>query len=165
MGNPVPNVPKIQVKVSAANIKVATSNLFILDESGVPVETMTQLIFQDIGGSELASTIRNDAISGGDIQSQAFEVSSLGADEYSPLSIISLQGTDEHLFNSFAMELNDHIPQVGNGTNGLPVYLDNTTTSSNYNSVIFDLVNVRDSDLVEIEFLTFDSLNSDTIYL
>ena len=74
MADAVPNVHKIQVKISTANIKVATSNLFILDESGIPVETMTQLIFQDIGGSELASTVRNDSISGGDIQSQAFEV-------------------------------------------------------------------------------------------
>lgn len=165
MADAVPNVPKIQVKISTANIKVATSNLFILDESGIPVETMTQLIFQDIGGSELASTVRNDSISGGDIQSQAFEVSSLGADEYSPLNIISVQGTDDHLFNSFAMELNDHIPQAGNGIGGSPVYLDNSNTSQNYNSIILDLINVLGSDLVEVQFLTFDSLNSDTIYL
>ena len=164
MVNAVPNVPGKDTELIQSNIRVATSNLFVLNEPVLPVEEMTQLIFQDIGGTELPVLMRHNSITTGSVDQQNFDASTFLSDIYSPTDLISMQGTDKEFLNTFSIDISKYIPSVGNGTSGEIVYINKDTTSTTYNNIIIDLVNIENYHVVEVQFVTFDSLNSDTIY-
>ena len=52
-------------KTSTSNsVKIATPDLLIFGEQAVAIEIMTDLIFEDIGGFELATISRHDLVNG-----------------------------------------------------------------------------------------------------
>ena len=65
-----PDVPDSQSTTSQSSskaIKVATPDILLFDESSVPVDIMTELIFEDIGGQEIITISRNDIINGQEV--------------------------------------------------------------------------------------------------
>ena len=53
------------VKTNASDsVKIATPDLLIFGEQVVAIEIMTDLIFEDIGGFELATISRHDLVNG-----------------------------------------------------------------------------------------------------
>ena len=68
MVDPVASAPASSSKVAVkADIKVATPNLIIQGSELVPIEIMTDLIFEDIGGQEIITITRSDIINGQDV--------------------------------------------------------------------------------------------------
>lgn len=156
-------------------VKIATSNLFVLDEAAASIESMTDLVFEEIGGQELIDITRADLAY--DIQSQAESnqpIKNLGTitGDHSPKNLAGLQNVS-YVYTNFAIDLANYIPQDPQGTvatsggNIIPdktshVYVEKDTTVTNLDSIIIEVVNIdpNNNETVEVEILSYDQLYS-----
>jgi hypothetical protein len=129
-------------------IKVATPNLVELLNPPLDYESMTELIFQDIGGQELINISRADAINGQNIIYSIVKNLKNILLDYNSNNIIKLQGTSDVYFKNFSIRLEDKLPKYGTGDQGATVYIDPDDSS-----VIINLVNIEDEEQVEIEII------------
>ena len=153
------DVPVPEASSSTAGVKIATPDLFIFKDEVVPIETMTDLIFEDIGGHELITISRNDIISGQNISYQPIKNLSNIYLQYNPQNIISLQETSDSFFKNYSIKLEDSIPDSGTGPNGEIVYVDPDT-----GNLVINVTDLYPDEQVEVQILTGWSSFNDTIY-
>jgi hypothetical protein len=117
-----PDVPDIQNTQSPSNrsaVKVATPDLILFNESSIPVDIMTDLLFEDVGGQEIISIARNDIVNGQEVSYNL--IGNLNGLErrYNSKNIFSLPDTIEKYFGNFSIRFDIHIPEEGTAP---PVY-------------------------------------------
>lgn len=159
--NPTPNTPTPGVSSEAEDAKTykpATPDLIQLQEEEFPIEVITDLLFEDIGGTEILNIARHDLVSGIDIRYQ--QISNLAKIEniYGGANLIALQNTSEQVFSKYPLRRYQFIPTVTDDPSGLNshVYLD---ASGN---LIIELINIDNSYQIEVEFQAADI--NDIIY-
>jgi hypothetical protein len=156
----VPDQPtSVRVSINQPSVKVATPDLILFDEALVPIELMTDLIFEDIGGQELINLVRNDILSGEDVIYQPVKNITELHYKYHPQNILNLQGSSQSYFKSYPIKLEDKIPLVGNGPEGQPVYLDTVT-----GNIIIDVVNLKVDEQIEVQIISSGEILNGTIY-
>lgn len=126
-------------------VKVATPEIILFDDETLPIETLTDILFEDIGGQELLSMSRHDIISGNYIPNQLIKNLTSLNQEFSSKRLLSLQNTSDKYFSNFGIKLENKIPFVGNGLNGENVYLDESQ------NVIIELVSLDIDEQVEVQ--------------
>jgi hypothetical protein len=148
-----PPSPQIVAAASSAitqnTIKTATPDIILFDDDLVPIEIMTDLIFEDIGGQELINIARRDTINGQKISYQPIKNMSDIEQKYNPNNLISLQATSDKYFANFQIQLKDKIPTVGTGTNQTYVYLITST-----NDLVIETVNLAADEQIEVQIAT-----------
>lgn len=141
-------------------VKVATPDIILFDADSVPIEVMTDLIFENIGGHELINIVRNDIVNGQNIIYSP--IKNLGAIryEYNPKNIIPMPQTQEKYFNNFSYKFANFVPEIGEGqgANGEAIYIDND------GNLVVNVINVKSTDEVEVEFLASSETIDGTIY-
>jgi len=114
--NPTPEIPiKDRFAFTDSSIKVATPDLIQIDEESLPIELITNLLFENIGGRELINIARNDIING---QRVSFNlVGNLSAVQrlHNPRNIFRLVGVPEEFFGNFKIRFSLKIPPNGTG--------------------------------------------------
>jgi hypothetical protein len=166
---PLPNSKKQD------SVKVATPDLLISTTSkNLSIDTMADMIFQEIGGHEIISISRNDLVNGRNISYQLVRNLEDINIEYNSNNILPVPGGSEDYFNSFPIRFNEHIPTVifvngeyrylenplfGPGLNSQTVYIEEET-----GDLIIDLVNIKDNHQVEVEIVNKATIEDDTIY-
>jgi hypothetical protein len=138
---PVPEPIIINVPV-----KTATPDIVLFDDSALPIEVMTDLIFENIGGQELISITRSDIVNGQKISYQPIKNLSSIQQQYNPNNILGLQQTSDRFFAGFSIKLEDKIPGIGNGSDGENVYFDETT-----GDLIIEFVNLNNDEQIETQ--------------
>jgi hypothetical protein len=146
--------PAIVAAVVAPPVKTAPIDTVLFNDDQVPIEVMSDLIFEDIGGHELINIARSDIINGQDISYQPIKNLTSVQQQYNPNNILSVQSTSDKYFSNFAIKLENKTPNVGNGPFGSNVYLDTTT-----GELTVDSINLESDEQIEIEITT-----SGTIY-
>jgi hypothetical protein len=155
-----PNLPvNVPAPEITPQIKIATPDIMIGKDDPMSIEIMTDLIFEDIGGQEIINIARTDLVNGQNILYQPIKNLSEIASQYNSNNILSLENTSETIFNNFPIRMDTHIPKVGNGPNGIPVYIDSST-----GNIIVEVVNMDRGEQVEVEVLITGTLLDDTIY-
>lgn len=134
---------------SFSQTKTAPIDTLLFDDESIPVEVMTDLIFEDIGGQELVSISRSDIINGQQILYQPIKNVSLIQDTYNPNNIIGLQLSSEKYFANFSIKFEEKIPSDGNGPDGSVVYIESTT-----GELVLEFVNLKDDEQIEIQLGT-----------
>lgn len=159
--SPTPNLPTtLSVTPQIDAVKIATPDLMLpLDNSGVAIETMTDMVFQDIGGHEIISVARNDLVTGRNSQYQLLANTKDLYIEYNPETILPIADSSTSQFNNFPITFETHVPEVGNGTNGEYIYFDGS------GNLVIDVTNLVSGEVVEVEFVQPEDLFDDTIYL
>lgn len=142
-----------------ASVKVATPDLFVFKDEVVPIEVMTDLIFENIGGQELISISRNDIVSGQSIMYSPIKNMSSLYLQYNPQNILNLQDTSATYFRNYPIKFESSLPSVGTGPNGETVYIDSTT-----GDLVINVINLEDDEQVEVQVLIAGSLLDGTIY-
>ncbi|MCF8135658.1 MAG: hypothetical protein K9J32_09255 [Synechococcus lacustris] len=138
-----------------AGTKTATPDL-IITEDQISIDTMADYVFPMIGGQEILSVSRSDLIN------------SPFNNNYTPLLDAGSAFTNElpirfidaspNIFNTYLVNLNDHIPQ---GTASSPVSpVESDTTSG---TITINLKNLRTNYRVEVEMLKNGSIVSGII--
>jgi len=161
-------------------VKVATPdliNVFTLQKyNDVPIDSMADLLFEDLGGQEILSVSRTDLINGQNIDYQL--IANLGqiSIDNSPMNIIKLQSSIKTHFDSFPIVLEDYLATTGTGRNGEttyidPYYTDSTKTALAYNesningeNIIINTVNMTSDKMVQVEFISYGNMINDIIY-
>ena len=140
------------------SIKTARPDI-IISEEDVPVELMTDLIFENIGGQELINIARTDIINGQNVIYQPIKNLSSIYFKYNPQNVLSLQNTSEEYFNKFPIKLSEKIPNCGTGPNCKTVYIDEAT-----GNLIIDIINLEDDEQIEVQILVGGKIYNGTIY-
>lgn len=138
--------PAVVAAVVAPAVKTAPIDTVLFNDDQVPIEVMSDLIFEDIGGHELINIARNDIINGQDISYQPIKNLTSVQQQYNPNNILSVQSTSDKYFSNFAIKLENKVPNVGNGPFGSNVYLDTTT-----GSLIVESINLEADEQIEVE--------------
>lgn len=171
---PIPNTTKKDP------VKVATPDIMIKTGSGnLPIDTMTDMIFQEIGGHEIISISRNDLVNGRNVSYQLVRNLEDINIEYNSSNILPVPGGSDDYFNSFAIRFNEHIPTIVEGVdaqnNQIFYYLENPLYGPGPNNktvyiepdtgdLIIDLVKIKDTYQVEVEIMNKATIEDDTIY-
>jgi hypothetical protein len=126
--------------------KTAPIDTVLFEDSGISIEIMTDLIFEDIGGHELLSISRNDLINGQQVSYSPIKNLGLIQQKYNPNNLLRLQATSETYFANFAIKFEEKVPLEGNGPNGSNVYIEQET-----GDLIIETVNMNNDEQVEIQ--------------
>jgi hypothetical protein len=148
--SPTPATPATVAPVvqapTAPPVKTAPIDTVLFNDEQVPIEVMSDLIFEDIGGHELINIARNDIINGQDISYQPIKNLTSLQQQYNPNNILSVQSTSDKYFSNFAIKLENKTPNVGNGPFGSNVYIDPLT-----GNMVVDAINLETDEQIEIE--------------
>jgi hypothetical protein len=171
MTSSTPNTPTPQASTTASTaVKQATPDLQIFNEIAIPVEIMTDLVFEDIGGQELINISRHDLINGIDVLYQPIKNISMLYFTWNPNNILKLQDASLDYFKNFPIQLSKKIPQCGTGydydyesevksPNCNIVYIDPIT-----GSLVINVTNMEKSEQVEVQIFNSIDLSDGTIY-
>lgn len=138
----------------AQPVKTAPIDTVLFNDDDVPIEVMTDLIFENIGGQELINIARNDIINGQQVSYQPIKNISSIQQQYNPNNILSVQSTSDKYFANFPIKLENKIPESGTGPNNVHVYLDSTN-----GNLVIEAINVESDEQIEVEITV-----SGTIY-
>jgi hypothetical protein len=174
-------IPDPLLKKQDDSVKIATPDLILFSDETVPIEIMTDLIFEDIGGYELATISRHDLVNGQKVTYSPIKNLTDLYLQYNPNNILRLQSSDSY-FKSLSISVLDHIPTCGTGYDITPVEIspgvinpDKTKwiKTPNCESIYIDpitgdlvinLINLKENEQVEVDILTSGNIFDDTIY-
>jgi hypothetical protein len=139
-------------------VKVATPSLVQLTNDTLNIDSMVEIIFQDIGGQELINISRSDAINGQDIVYSIIKNLKNINLEYNSNNIIRLQGTSDGYFKNFSIGIEQKLPKIGTGPNGETVYIEEST-----GNLVINVVNLEKGEQIEIQILNQGETFDDTI--
>jgi hypothetical protein len=129
-------------------VKTAIPGNILFDDDSIPVELMTDLVFENIGGQELINIARNDTVNGQSVSYQIIKNLSDIEQQYNSNNILSLQATSDKYFNNFPIKLDNKVPQSPTGPNGSNVYSDIKT-----GDIIVEAVNLESDEQIEIQII------------
>ncbi len=172
----VASLPQALANTADDSVKIATPDLIIFEEEAMSIEIMTDLIFEDIGGYELATISRHDLVNGQKVIYAPIKNLTDLYLQYNPNNVLRLQSSDSY-FKSLSLSIFDHLPVCGTGydliekvgepdktkwtkvPNCKSVYIDPIT-----GDLVINLINVKENEQVEVQVLTSGDIFSDTIY-
>jgi molybdopterin-binding protein len=138
--SPPPAPPKTDL------IKTAEPQYIIFDSDTMPIEIMTDLIFENIGGQELLSLSRHDLINGDFVSKRLIQNMTKINQSYNSRNILNLQNTSDKYFANYSIKLESKIPAVAGGPNNSNVYVDADT-----GNLIIEVVGMESDEQVEIQ--------------
>jgi len=162
MVSPTPNVPEIaKISPATAAIKIARPDIMLVDNDSLPIELMSDLIFEDIGGQEIINIVRNDMVNGQNVIYRPVKNLSKINSQYNSNNIINLENTLDSYFKNFPIKLETHIPIEGTGPapEYPTVYLDELS-----GNLIINVINMASDEQVEVQIVTRGELLNGTIY-
>jgi hypothetical protein len=149
-----PNVPDSTATTSKGSVKVATPDIVrAVTDIPYPVEVMTSLVLEAIGGQELINIARSDTINGQNVVYQPISNARELFTEYNPQNILFLPNTSDKFFNNFPIKLDEKIPQS---------IEENVSISDS--GILIQLVNMGEDEQVEVQILSTGEVLNDTIY-
>lgn len=155
-----PDQPSSVTSASSVSdpVKVATPDIILFKDELLPIEIMTDLIFENIGGQELINITRNDIINGQDVIYQPIKNLTSIQLQYNPQNILALQDTDKSYFANFPINLSYYLTEEGTGPNGEPYYIDTN------GDLVVNVINANKDEQVEIQIFTQGEFIDATIY-
>lgn len=160
---PIPATPVVAQPTPAAttpSVKIARPDIILQNDSEIPIEIMTDLVFEDIGGQEIINISRNDLINGQNVVYQPIKNVAAIAAQYNSKNIISLGSTLNNHFNNYAIKLEEKIPykDPSEFPDYSPVYFEGT-------SLVLEFVGLNADEQVEVQIMTSGNILDDTIYM
>jgi hypothetical protein len=156
MSSPIPGVSAVPNTPGTLGLGVglvyvqpvltAPIDTILFNDDNVPIEIMTDLIFENIGGQELINIARNDTINGQTVIYQPIKNLTAIQQQYNPNNIVSLQSTSDKYFQNFSIKFDDKVPDEPTGPNGEHVYIDPQT-----GELVVEAVNLEPDEQIEVE--------------
>lgn len=168
MVDATPSIPESTTTSSTASsgIKVATPDLVIFNESALPVDALSQVIFEDIAGQEIINIARSDLINGQDVSYSIISNLNSLQRRFNPNNIFSLPDTSDKYFRNFGIRFDIHVPETGTGPSGQRSYIVSQDTAvEKRGDLVIDVTNMETNERVDVEILRAGEPLSDTIYV
>jgi hypothetical protein len=155
-------LPNIPVPISSVTkySKAAGKDIVLLDEASVPIETMTDLLFEDIGGQEIIGISRYDTVDGINLEYTPIKNLSGILSQYNPQNIIPIPDASDAYFRNFAIRLSSYLVEApdGTGPNGESVYIDPDT-----GDLVINFVNLPEEEEIQVQILNSGTIITDII--
>jgi hypothetical protein len=131
---PTPDVPEVVVDSATRKpaVKPATPDLILFDDALVPIDFITDLLFEQIGGKEIITIARNDIINGQNVSYNLISNSSSLAQTYNTSNIFKVPGSAAEFFENFAIKFEQHVPENGTAPSSLYVGTQNSFGCSGF---------------------------------
>ena len=157
-----PSIPLPLPTMPSTAVKPATPDLIQFNDSEIPIEFMTDLLFENIGGQEILSMSRSDLVNGQRvIYSPIKNLTQVGQD-YSPQNLFMITDSSSSYFNNYSINLQARVPEIGsNAAEGEVlsiIYVEATT-----GDLFVNLINMRLGEQVEVQLLNHGSQLGDII--
>lgn len=136
-------------------VKPASPDLILFDDAAIPLEFITDLLFEQVGGKEIINIVRNDILNGQNISYNLIKNSSELAQTYSPNNIFRVPGTMTEFFENFSIKFGLYVLENQN-----PASLNEAGDLE----ILISASALQKNDLTEIEVLIAGTLENDTIY-
>ena len=152
MTNATPPTPGSAGPSGSSNVKqvlTAPIDTILINDDMLPIEVITDLIFENISGQELINIARYDTVNGQRVIYQPIRNLSLIQQEYNPNNIINMQTTSDKYFQNFTIKFESKVPDVGSGPNGEFIYIEPSS-----GDLIIDFINLKNGEQVQVEILT-----------
>ncbi len=137
------------------SVKPASPDLILFDDAAIPLEFITDLLFEQVGGKEIINIVRNDILNGQSISYNLIKNSSELAQTYSPNNIFRVPGTMAEFFENFSIKFGLYVLENQN-----PASLNEAGDLE----ILISASALQKNDLTEIEVLIAGTLENDTIY-
>ena len=163
----VANLPDPQTQLDISAVRIATPDLILNYDELMPIDIMTDLLFEDIGGHELATISRHDLVNGQKVVYAPIKNLTDLYLQYNPNNILRLQSSDS-FFKSLSISLLDYLPECGTGydlvagvkvPNCKSIYIDPLT-----GDLVINLINIKDGMQAEVQTLLSGGIFDGTIY-
>ena len=147
--------------IAAYATQAAIPDYVLLKNEDIPIEFLSDLLLENIGGQEIIGITRNDLINGQNVSYQPIRNAQAIYQQYNPLNIISVNDTSKNFFDGFSINILDYVPNVGNGpAPDFPyAYVDQAS-----GDLIVNTVNVSGNLKVEVQISRTARVFDDTIY-
>jgi len=150
--------PEIKITKQDPSTRVATPDLILIREEALPVDTMVDLIFDDIGGQEIINIARTDLVNGTNNSYQLLADIENTSNQYNSNNLIQLPGQSAFYLDNYQINLDTHIPindlSVSNHmlTKTVSSITDTkiTTTKNEY----IQITNAGQTDIAEVTYTT-----------
>lgn len=142
------NISPITQEPAKPPVKTAPIDAVLFDDDTLPIQVLTDLIFEDLGGQELISIARNDTVNGQNVVYQPIKNLYNIQQQYNPNNIIYTEGTSDRYFRNFPIKFDFKVPNNATGPNGEHVYFDSSTKS-----LIIEAVNMQGDEQIEVQLL------------
>lgn len=129
-------------------VKTAPIDAVLVNDDTLPVEILSDLIFENIGGQELISIARNDTVNGQNIIYQPIKNLYNIQQQYNPTNIVYVEGTSDKYFKNFPIKFELKVPVEGTGPNYDHIYIDTLSKS-----LVIEAVNMQGDEQIEVELL------------
>lgn len=156
--NSTPDNPQQPASDNTSDVKVATTDIILFDDETMPIEIMTDLIFENIGGQELINILRSDLVNGQNVVYQPIKNLTNLYFQYNPQNILALQDIDINYFRKFPINFLSKVPNCGTGPNCQTVYLDED------GNLVINVINMAPDEQVEVSIISDGTVLDDTIY-
>ena len=163
----VANLPDPQTQLDVSAVRIATPDLILNYDELMPIDIMTDLLFEDIGGHELATISRHDLVNGQKVIYAPIKNLTDLYLQYNPNNILRLQSSDS-FFKSLSISILDYLPECGTGydivagvkvPNCKSIYIDPLT-----GDLVINLINIKDGMQAEVQTLLSGGIFDGTIY-
>ena len=163
----VANIPDPKTQLNNSAVKIATPDLILNYDELMPIDIMTDLLFEDIGGHELATISRHDLVNGQKVIYAPIKNLTDLYLQYNPNNILRLQSSDS-FFKSLSISILDYLPECGTGydivagvkvPNCKSIYIDPLT-----GDLVINLINIKDGMQAEVQTLLSGGIFDGTIY-
>lgn len=141
---------------ASSPVRLPSRDVVNLVDPGIDAETITNLLFENIGATELTKFTRHDTVDG--INPYYNIISNLSdiKRKYDPSSLISFQKPESSYFDIYSIKLDQKLPdQTYLDQNNLTDYIYIDTNGD----LVVELVNLASDEIIEVEIDT-----SGTIY-
>lgn len=147
--DPVPYTPpSIASSSPKPDTKPATPDLIMISDEAFPVELITDLLFEDIGGTEILNIARHDLVDGAELSYQQISNMAKVTTVSGGANLQSLTQTSEDLFSQFPLKRYQYVPASTDDPSGMNrnVYLNNN------GDLVIELSGVDSSYQLEVSF-------------
>lgn len=165
-----PNLPEKEKQPFAlinASVKPASPDLILFEDAEIPIDIVTELLFENIGSIEILSISRSDIINGREISYGLMGKLSDLSKRYSPNNMFKLSGTLNEFFNKFSIRYKLHVPEKGTGPNKIYIGEENSFDCSGFPVLTVlgdDVVNCFNTFAEAQQFVSEQDIERDLVY-
>lgn len=165
-----PNLPEKEKQPLAlinASVKPASPDLILFEDAEIPIDIVTELLFENIGSIEILSISRSDIINGREISYGLMGKLSDLSKRYSPNNMFKLSGTLNEFFNKFSIRYKLHVPEKGTGPNKIYIGEENSFDCSGFPVLTVlgdDVVNCFNTFAEAQQFVSEQDIERDLVY-
>lgn len=140
-------------------VKIASPDIVLVDQETLPVELLSKMIFEEIGGQQLLAVSRHDIVNGQQVIYRPIANIPQIAIAYNSGNIIPIQDPNKEIFAKFAIDFAKKIPSFREVINNGIVSFD-----ANNENIEILVQNMAPGEEIEVQILSSGQTFDDTIY-